>query len=286
MKIKVGHLTGGKAPIYGTVPVTGSIAPFVAGQKVEVTFYLDGHKLLSRQGRGAEGQGRRRHASGPRSSSARTASTRPAPSTSPRRSSARDSTVRKSWRVSFPALHAGPVRQRRQGLQEGDGEDGLHLRRRPLLRRPHRARGARLPQSQRHVAQRARRRGPGQGRLRRPRRLPRPLPRRRRARSRCRSPSRSSSSAKGDKPFAIYPVSTGKPSTPTVTGHYTFIRQEPGYNSRGDVLLLLLLQRLRGARLRIEVPDYAASHGCVRTFIADQPRIYEQLNYGESIFVF
>jgi lipoprotein-anchoring transpeptidase ErfK/SrfK len=35
-----------------------------------------------------------------------------------------------------------------------------------------------------------------------------------------------------------------------------------------------------------EVPNYAASHGCVRTFIADQPRIYEQLHYGESIFVF
>jgi lipoprotein-anchoring transpeptidase ErfK/SrfK len=35
-----------------------------------------------------------------------------------------------------------------------------------------------------------------------------------------------------------------------------------------------------------EVPTYAASHGCVRTFIADQPRIYNELNYGESIFVF
>ena len=35
-----------------------------------------------------------------------------------------------------------------------------------------------------------------------------------------------------------------------------------------------------------EVPNYAASHGCVRTFIADQPRIYEQLHYGESIFVY
>ncbi len=39
--------------------------------------------------------------------------------------------------------------------------------------------------------------------------------------------------SKGDKPFAIYPVSTGKPSTPTVTGHYTFYRQEPGYNAEG-----------------------------------------------------
>ena len=79
---------------------------------------------------------------------------------------------------------------------------------------------------------------------------------------------------KGDKPFAIYPVSTGKPSTPTVTGHYTFYPPGTGLQLRGHVLLLLLAQRLRRARLRIEVPDYAASHGCVRTFIADQPAIY------------
>ena len=39
--------------------------------------------------------------------------------------------------------------------------------------------------------------------------------------------------AKGDRPFAIYPVSTGKPSTPTVTGQYSFYRREPGYNSEG-----------------------------------------------------
>ena len=38
---------------------------------------------------------------------------------------------------------------------------------------------------------------------------------------------------KDGKPFAIYPVSTGKPSTPTITGRYSFYRQEPGYNSEG-----------------------------------------------------
>src|SRR4029077_15689313 len=39
------HLHGGKAQIFGTVPVVGSVAPFAPGQKVDVTFYLDGHKL-------------------------------------------------------------------------------------------------------------------------------------------------------------------------------------------------------------------------------------------------
>jgi L,D-transpeptidase catalytic domain len=90
---------------------------------------------------------------------------------------------------------------------------------------------------------------------------------------------------KGSKPFAIYPVSTGKPSTPTITGHYTFYRREPGYNSEG-MYYSFYWHNGYAVHGYAEVPTYAASHGCVRTFIADQPRIYYQLNYGESIFVF
>jgi lipoprotein-anchoring transpeptidase ErfK/SrfK len=90
---------------------------------------------------------------------------------------------------------------------------------------------------------------------------------------------------KGDKPFAIYPVSTGKPSTPTVTGHYTFYRREPGYNAEG-MYYSFYWHNGYAVHGYAEVPTYAASHGCVRTFIADQPRIYNELHYGESIFVF
>jgi hypothetical protein len=90
---------------------------------------------------------------------------------------------------------------------------------------------------------------------------------------------------KKGKPFAVYPVSTGKPSTPTITGHYTFYRREPGYNSEG-MYYSFYWHNGYAVHGYAEVPNYAASHGCVRTFIADQPRIYEQLHYGESIFVF
>ena len=91
--------------------------------------------------------------------------------------------------------------------------------------------------------------------------------------------------AKGDKPFAVYPVSSGKSSTPTVTGHFTFIRQEPGYNSHGMYYSFYFYggYAVHGYE---SVPDYPASHGCIRTFIADQPEIYERINFGESIFVF
>ncbi len=91
--------------------------------------------------------------------------------------------------------------------------------------------------------------------------------------------------AKGDRPFAIYPVSSGKSSTPTVTGHFHFIRPEPGYNSHGMYYSFYFYggYAVHGYE---SVPDYPASHGCIRTFIADQPEIYNRINYGESIFVF
>jgi hypothetical protein len=90
--------------------------------------------------------------------------------------------------------------------------------------------------------------------------------------------------AKGDKPFAIYPISSGKSSTPTVTGHFEFIRQEPGYNSHGMYYSFYFYggYAVHGYE---SVPDYPASHGCLRTFIADQPEIYERIFFGEDIFI-
>ena len=192
--------------------------------------------------------------------------------------------MRKSWRVSFPALHAGQCGNVVKGFKKRDGEDGLRLRRRLLLQRPT-GRGVLAYRKVNGMA-RTERAGAAWSRT------PSPAA----AATASATPSAGEHAevplskqvlvlAKGDKPFAIYPVSTGKPSTPTVTGHYTFYRQRTGLQLRGHVLLLLLAQRLRRPRLR-RVPNYAASHGCVRTFIADQPRIYDRINYGESIFVF
>ena len=50
VKVKVGNLDNGRAEIMQTVPVTGTLAPFVAGEKAKVTFYLDGRQLFSRNG--------------------------------------------------------------------------------------------------------------------------------------------------------------------------------------------------------------------------------------------
>src|SRR3954464_1452489 len=48
VKVKVGNLKKGRAEIMQTVPVSGTLSPFVAGEKVKVTFYLDGHILFAR----------------------------------------------------------------------------------------------------------------------------------------------------------------------------------------------------------------------------------------------
>jgi len=90
---------------------------------------------------------------------------------------------------------------------------------------------------------------------------------------------------RGDRPFAVYPISSGKPSTPTVTGHFHFVRQEPGYNAEGMYYSFYFYGGY-AVHGYAEVPDYAASHGCIRTFVADQPEIYSRIGFGESIFVF
>ena len=90
--------------------------------------------------------------------------------------------------------------------------------------------------------------------------------------------------AKGDKPFAIYPISSGKSSTPTVTGHFEFIRPNPATTRTGCTTRSTSTAATRSTATN-RCPNYPASHGCLRTFIADQPEIYERINFGEDIFV-
>ncbi len=283
VKIEVGHLHGGRAQIYDTVPVTGTIAPFAPGQRVEVAFYLDGHRLVSHKVAVNKGKG----ATGTFSSSVIVREDGKYAVSAHHAATAAlgaDGTVRKSWRVSFPSLHPGECGDVVKGFKKAMGKMGyvsgggscfngrtgrevLAYRKVNGMNRSQKA-GAGLVKSVfggkggYHVKY------PSAGEH-----AEVPLDKQVLVLS------------KGDKPFAIYPVSTGKPSTPTITGHYSFYRQEPGYNNEG-MYYSFYWHNGYAVHGYHEVPDYAASHGCVRTFIADQPRIYEQLHYGESIFVF
>ncbi len=278
VKIRIGHLRGGKARIMSTVPVTGSVKPFVPGQRVEVTFYVNGRRIRTQKVRVHGGSFRARiriEEAGKYAASARL----PAGKTL-----RGDTTVRKSWRVSFPSLHQGQCgdvvvgfkkAMRKMGYIANSGRCFGGKTGRGVLAYRKVNGMARSSRAGKGLVKRAFG-GKGEYDVRHPdagEHLEAPLS------------EQVLVFAKGDKPFAVYPVSSGKSSTPTVTGHFTFIRQEPGYNSHGMYYSFYFYggYAVHGYE---SVPDYPASHGCIRTFIADQPEIYERINFGESIFVF
>ncbi|MGK2954448.1 MAG: L,D-transpeptidase [Solirubrobacterales bacterium] len=91
--------------------------------------------------------------------------------------------------------------------------------------------------------------------------------------------------AKKGKPTAIFPIASGAPATPTILGTYRFYRKDPGYNSLGMYYSSYFI-RGYASHGYASVPDYPASHGCLRTFIADQPRIYNRTKIGMPIYTF
>ncbi len=279
----IGHLNDGKAQIYSTVPAIGTVKPFVAGQKVDVSFYLDGRRVqhqkveLSR-GKGGVGVFRAKiliEEGGKYAVAAKHVAT-PALGA--------DSTVRKSWKVSFPALHQGQCgdvvvgfkkAMRKMGYIANSGRCFGGKTARGVLAYRKVNDMTRSMRAGKGLVKRAFS-GRGEYKLRHPNAGPHleaPLSK------------QVLVFAKGGEAYAVYPVSSGKSSTPTVTGHFTFLRTEPGYNSHGMYYSWYFYggYAVHGYE---SVPDYPASHGCIRTFIADQPEIYERIDYGESIFVF
>ncbi len=281
VKVKVGNLKGGRAEIMQTVPVTGTLAPFVAGEKVKVTIYLDGKILFSRNlsvskagGKGSFRTNIEVRENGKYAVAAKHVAT-------PQLGA--DSTVRKSWKVSFPSLHQGQCGDVVVGFKKGMRKMGyiansgrcfggktargvLAYRKVNDMSRSMRA-GAGLVKKVYSGKGGYEVRHPGAGDH-----LEAPLSK------------QVLVFTKGDEPYAIYPISSGKSSTPTVTGHYEMIRTEPGYNSHG-MYYSWYFHGGYAVHGYESVPDYPASHGCLRTFIADQPEIYERIFYGQDIFI-
>jgi hypothetical protein len=281
VKVKVGNLDNGRAEIMQTVPVTGTLAPYVAGEKVQVTFYLDGRRLFSRNlpVRKAGGKGTFRTSIQVRENGKYAVAAKHV--ATPELGA--DSTVRKSWKISFPALRRGQCgdvvigfkkAMRKMGYIANDGRcfggktarGVLAYRKVNDMTRSMRA-GAGLVKKAFSGKGGYEVRHPGAGDH-----LEAPLSK------------QVLVFAKGDKPYAIYPISSGKSSTPTVTGHYEMIRTEPGLNSHGMYYSWYFYggYAVHGYN---SVPDYPASHGCLRTFMSDQPEIYERIFYGQDIFI-
>jgi lipoprotein-anchoring transpeptidase ErfK/SrfK len=92
--------------------------------------------------------------------------------------------------------------------------------------------------------------------------------------------------AAGGKPVQTYHVSTGKSSTPTVTGHFNFYLRQPGTNSHGMVDSTYFHGGYAIHGYPSVPPTYPASHGCVRVPIPDAAHIYNSIDLGESIWVY
>ena len=89
----------------------------------------------------------------------------------------------------------------------------------------------------------------------------------------------------GGRVRAIYTMSSGKPSTPTVIGRFRVYLKTPGVNTEGMVDSNYFI---RGYAIHgyAEVPTYAASHGCLRVPIPDAPAIYAWVRDGTPVDVY
>jgi peptidoglycan hydrolase-like protein with peptidoglycan-binding domain len=83
----------------------------------------------------------------------------------------------------------------------------------------------------------------------------------------------------------IYPTSSGKPSTPTVLGHYRFYTKSPGFNAKG---MYFSNYFVRGYAIHgyADVPVFNASHGCLRIPNPDAYSVYQWIRIGDRIDVY
>jgi lipoprotein-anchoring transpeptidase ErfK/SrfK len=89
----------------------------------------------------------------------------------------------------------------------------------------------------------------------------------------------------GGRVRALYTMSSGKPSTPTVIGRFRVYEKTFGTNSEGMVDSNYFI---RGYAIHgyAEVPTYAASHGCLRIPIPDAASVYAWVREGTPVDVY
>jgi hypothetical protein len=90
---------------------------------------------------------------------------------------------------------------------------------------------------------------------------------------------------KNGRPYAVYHSSSGAPATPTVFGSFRFYRKQPGTNSLGMVHSNYFI---RGYAIHgfASVPNYPASHGCLRVPVPNALEIDRRIRLGQRIIVY
>jgi len=89
----------------------------------------------------------------------------------------------------------------------------------------------------------------------------------------------------GGKPYRIYTVSSGKASTPTVLGRFKVYSRQLGTNALGmvDSSYFIGGYAIHGYH---DVPTFPASHGCLRVPVPNARSIYDWLRIGDRVDVY
>lgn len=89
----------------------------------------------------------------------------------------------------------------------------------------------------------------------------------------------------GGKVQRIYPISSGKASTPTVLGSFSVYLKTPGVNSLGMVDSAYFV-RGYATHGYGSVPIYPASHGCLRVPVPDAKSLFNWIEIGTPVDVY
>jgi lipoprotein-anchoring transpeptidase ErfK/SrfK len=83
----------------------------------------------------------------------------------------------------------------------------------------------------------------------------------------------------------VFTMSSGKPSTPTVVGDFRVYSKDPGTNAKGMVMSNYFIggYAIHGYA---DVPDYPASHGCLRIPIPNAAAVYAWIALGDRVDVY
>ena len=89
----------------------------------------------------------------------------------------------------------------------------------------------------------------------------------------------------GDTPVHTFHVSTGTSATPTVRGKFRFYMKQAGYNAKRMYFSVYFIRGYATHGYN-PVPNYNASHGCVRNPIPFSRFIYNWVQIGMPIYVY